>query len=320
MTSQGPLTAWLLSATPDALQRATTHPFLASAGRGTLPKQTLSQWLSQDRLYAQSYIRFIGHLLTKIRLDSTSTATSALSQQAANVLIDALVNIRTELLFFESTAAAYGLDLTAISAEDGGGSTGSTAINASAGISTTGSASCPGTGGGTGSGAVEDPAATPSTVEPVQGEGAQRHRLLWSAGECQVQARSEEACHPPSSTGRGRPWRIVTRLGLWGDGRGRRCRLRRGARGVEDGKVDADGGALREKFIPNWSSDEFEGFVNQIGDVLDALAGQIKGAEESELMRARCLEWWRQVVWLESGSGLRWINWRDVYEMKGVQC
>ncbi|KAJ5239936.1 heme oxygenase-like multi-helical [Penicillium chermesinum] len=263
MTSQGPLTAWLLSATPDALQRATTHPFLASAGRGTLPKQTLSQWLSQDRLYAQSYIRFIGHLLTKIRLDSTSTATSALSRQAANVLIDALVNIRTELLFFESTAAAYGLDLTAISAEDGGGSTGSTAINASAGISTTGSASCPGTGGGTGSGAVEDPAATPSTVEPVQGEGAQRHRLCGAQGECQVQARSEEA------------------------------------RGVEDGKVDADGGALREKFIPNWSSDEFEGFVNQIGDVLDALAGQIKGAEESELMRARCLEWWRQVVWLE---------------------
>jgi thiaminase len=62
---------------------------------------------------------------------------------------------------------------------------------------------------------------------------------------------------------------------------------------------DADGGALREKFIPNWSSVEFEDFVNRIGDVLDEMAGQIKGAEEAEIMRGRCLEWWRQVVWLE---------------------
>jgi hypothetical protein len=29
------------------------------------------------------------------------------------------------------------------------------------------------------------------------------------------------------------------------------------------------------------------------------MAGQIKGAEESEIMRGRCLEWWRQIVWLE---------------------
>jgi hypothetical protein len=33
--------------------------------------------------------------------------------------------------------------------------------------------------------------------------------------------------------------------------------------------------------------------------VLDEMAGQIKGAEEAEIMRGRCLEWWRQVVWLE---------------------
>lgn len=70
-------------------------------------------------------------------------------------------------------------------------------------------------------------------------------------------------------------------------------------RGSGDGKIDADGGALREEFIPNWSSVEFEEFVDQIGDVLDALADQVKGAEEGELMKARCLEWWRQVVWLE---------------------
>jgi thiaminase len=67
----------------------------------------------------------------------------------------------------------------------------------------------------------------------------------------------------------------------------------------QDYKGDADGGALREKFIANWSSDEFEGFVNSIGDVVDDMAGQLKGAEETELMRTRCLEWWKQILWLE---------------------
>jgi thiaminase len=74
-----------------------------------------------------------------------------------------------------------------------------------------------------------------------------------------------------------------------------------GKRKAQEGKrdIDADGGALREKFIPNWSSGEFEGFVNRIGDVLDLMVGKIKGVEETEMMRAKCLEWWKQVVWLE---------------------
>jgi hypothetical protein len=67
----------------------------------------------------------------------------------------------------------------------------------------------------------------------------------------------------------------------------------------QDFSGDADGGALRGKFIRNWTSVEFEGFVNDIGDVVDEMAGQLKGAEESELMRGRCLEWWKQILWLE---------------------
>lgn len=72
---------------------------------------------------------------------------------------------------------------------------------------------------------------------------------------------------------------------------------KKAAQGKQD--VDADGGALREKFIPNWASKEFEGFVNRIGDVLDEMVGEMKGVEETEALRARCLEWWKQVVWLE---------------------
>ena len=72
-----------------------------------------------------------------------------------------------------------------------------------------------------------------------------------------------------------------------------------GESGEKDYKRDADGGALREKFIDNWSSVEFEGFVNKIGEVVDEMSGLIKGVEEGEIMRGRCLEWWRQIVWLE---------------------
>ncbi|KAJ5577588.1 heme oxygenase-like multi-helical [Penicillium hispanicum] len=352
MTSQGPLTSWLLSSTPQALRRATTHPFLAAAGRGTLPKSTLSQWLSQDRLYAQSYIRFVGLLLAKIRLpprnpNPAAPTTPTTEHQAVDVLIDALNNIRTELRFFDATAAAYGLDLTAIAADEHGpglAPSGSGGITTSAAISTSGSASCPGLTGACESSSAPDPDSGPSVL----------HRLCNEQGECQMQAGSEvcepssprpiqtdpaetpqcESCrsgadHPgaPGAERGGAVYFGATRITrayidlfvsaggpgvsvieglavLWAT---EVCYLRawryaaaflaEEGRGVEG--EDADGGALREKFIPNWSSAEFEQFVNQIGDVLDTMAGNIKGVDEAECVRGQCLEWWRQVVWLE---------------------
>ncbi|KAJ6004955.1 Transcription regulator [Penicillium herquei] len=363
MTTHGPLTAWLLQSTPQSLKRATTHPFLAAAGQGTLPKSILSQWLSQDRLYAQSYIRFIGQLLAKIRLDSraanpqTHLAFSP-EHQAVDVLIDALVNIRTELRFFESTAAEYDLDLAAISADEGGSalavSDHGSIITTSAKISTTGSTSCP---GHTGSTCHQDP-----PVSDLQGDlnsdKSVLHRLCNAQGECQMQAGSE-VCSPPLETAglrkkvvtdcepciqqpeycgnpgsaeqmeRGGPvYFSATRITrayidmfmsagaagvdvieglavLWAT---EVCYLRswkyaagflKARAGDDNGKEDADGGALKEKFINNWTSEEFEAFVDQIGEVLDLMATQIKGSEEGEMMRGRCLEWWRQVLWLE---------------------
>ncbi|KAF7586937.1 hypothetical protein BBP40_008011, partial [Aspergillus hancockii] len=107
------LTIHLPSQTPTTLQKATTHPFLTLAGRGHLPKPTLAQWLSQDRLYAQSYIRFIGSLLSKIHLPTTPPKSPSLAQKTVSLLIDALVNIQRELAFFEDVAEEYGLSLTA---------------------------------------------------------------------------------------------------------------------------------------------------------------------------------------------------------------
>jgi thiaminase len=351
MSTQGPLTSWLLSSTPQALKRATTHPFLAAAGSGTLSKESLSQWLSQDRLYAQSYIRFIGMLLSKIRLPAHAPTTDTprnptIEQTIIDVLIDALVNIRTELQFFESTAVEYGLDLTAIAPDEGG---------ASAAISTTGSGSCPGfTGANCGATNVSVSGAESGEIQEDSSNPRENlHNLCKSQGECQMQAGSE-ICNPPTPrTGANptattpdcepcQPSRLASAAPveqgpvffaanrithayidmfmsagspgvsalegmavLWAT---EVCYLRAwryaasyGKRKVQEGKrdVDADGGALREKFIPNWSSKEFEEFVNRIGDVLDQMVGNLKGVEEAEMLRARCLEWWKQVVWLE---------------------
>lgn len=354
MASQGPITAWLLSATPQALKRATTHPFLAAAGTGTLSKETLSQWLSQDRLYAQSYIRFIGMLLAKIRLPAQTPSGNpprnpTIEQTVVDVLIDALVNIRTELSFFESTAIEYGLDLTAIPPDEfGPGFSQEGLLATSSGISSTGSSSCPGLTGaicGAESGKIDEDSTNPRE---------NLHSLCQSQGECQMQAGSE-VCNPPATHGAGNPpaagtpdcepcqpsrlasaapveqgpvfftanritrayidmFMSVSSPGvsalegiavLWAT---EVCYLRAwryaasyGKKKAQEGKrdVDADGGALREKFIPNWSSTEFEGFVNRIGDILDQMAGEIKGVDEMEMLRARCLEWWKQVVWLE---------------------
>lgn len=357
MTTQGPLTSWLLASTPQSLKRATTHPFLAAAGRGTLSKSTLSQWLAQDRLYAQSYIRFIGLLLSKIRLPPSTPGSAAPNpdQQAVNVLIDALVNIRTELQFFESTAADYALDLTAIRADEAGpglAESGSGSITTSAGISTTGSGSCPGFTGDACEGKKVSISAA-QTGELENGESS-AHQLCNAQGECQMPD-GTEVCYPPSSpqhgpehegqqpecepchpsTGRpafagpqehgGMVFFTASRVTrayidlfmsagsagvsvmegmavLWAT---EVCYLRAWRYAAaflkqrDPGQEDADGGALREKFIPNWSSAEFEGFVDSIGEVLDMMASQIKGAGEADLMRGRCLEWWRQIVWLE---------------------
>jgi thiaminase len=315
MSSSTPLTTYLTTSCPHPLTRATTHPFLACAGRGALPKPLLSQWLSQDRLYAHAYIRFIGLLLSKIRLpahnpDAARSAAQTAAHRAADILIDALVNIRRELGFFEEVAAEFGLDLTAISPEDG-----MVLSSADTGVRT---------GGKT---AAESSSAAATATGGVGGAGCVPGK---EDGGC---CGSREGGKPTTSAGRGDPEKGCTiffgptrttrayidlfmsagspgvsllegLVVLWAT---EECYLRawRYARGFMDergagqGGGDADGGALRTRFIPNWTSGEFEGFVRSVGDVVDEMAGLVKGAEEGEMRRGQCLEWWRQVLWLE---------------------
>ena len=102
------LTAHLLHLDEKALKEATTHPFLEAAATSSLSVAHLKAWLAQDRLYALSYVGFIGSLLSFIPLPSHSEREQSLEWRTADLLIDCLANIRRELKLFEETAAAEG--------------------------------------------------------------------------------------------------------------------------------------------------------------------------------------------------------------------
>ncbi|KAL3453694.1 hypothetical protein BJX65DRAFT_264700 [Aspergillus insuetus] len=253
------LTTHLPTTTPTTLQRATTHPFLRLAGAGHVPKPLLSQWLSQDRLYAQSYVRFIGGLLAKIQLPRTPSDPSnpSIHEKILTVLIDAITNIQTELGFFEKSADEFGLGLNAAPAEarkegEEAQRKFTTAPITQSYIDMFMSASGPGT----------------SLLEGLV--------VLWATETCYLRA-----------------WRFA-------------ASFQEGS-AKQDASADADGGALRTRFIPNWSSKEFEAFVDRIGIVLDEFAeGELGKLGEDAL--ARCERWWGQVVWLEERF------WPDVSE------
>lgn len=107
------LTNILLNNSPGQFQAATQHPFLRLAGLGQLPKHVLSRWLSQDRLYAQAYIGFIGSLLARVDLPYVfiNDKSSSLRWRIVNMLTKCLNNINREIEFFTTTAQKYGLGL-----------------------------------------------------------------------------------------------------------------------------------------------------------------------------------------------------------------
>jgi hypothetical protein len=70
------LTEYLMQLDPEAFQKATQVKFLEKAGRRELEKEVLEKWLSQDRLYAQAYVRFASLLLAGVRLPAAISPTS----------------------------------------------------------------------------------------------------------------------------------------------------------------------------------------------------------------------------------------------------
>ncbi|KAL0943688.1 uncharacterized protein CTRU02_201575 [Colletotrichum truncatum] len=72
--------------------------------------------------------------------------------------------------------------------------------------------------------------------------------------------------------------------------------------GGRDGSEDADGGALRKEFIPNWSSQEFREFVDNLGAIIDEGVKEVvkeQGKDVEEGLKERALKVWREVLLAE---------------------
>jgi len=95
------LTDHLLAQNPDGFKSATNHPWLRLAGTSKLPTSALLAWLTQDRLYIFSYIPFMGNMLSKASIPSTSSREKSLEWRVADCFINALTNVRRELGMFE---------------------------------------------------------------------------------------------------------------------------------------------------------------------------------------------------------------------------
>ncbi|KAM7195751.1 hypothetical protein V8F20_007321 [Naviculisporaceae sp. PSN 640] len=235
------LTEHLLQTYQSEFQTATQHPFLLSAAEGRLPKDVLGKWLANDRLYIHSYIRAAGKLLSSIDLPPTapeSAKEEAPETQLVDWLIEALTAVRREERLFIDVAERYGLDINLDTFHT------SDAV-------------------GTKTVSIDETAKLPGLVmiEDIFGNITQSSSLV-------IETASASG-GPPKRTII--PW-LEGAVTFWGT---ERCYLEAWSwakakqAGGADAKEDADGGALRKEFIPNWSSVDFARFVQTLGSLID---------------------------------------------------
>lgn len=257
------LTEYLLSTYQTEFQSATRHPFLLAAAEGRLPKETLGKWLANDRLYIHSYIRAAGKLLSSIDLPPTAATENpkeeAPETQLVDWLVEALAAVRREERLFIDVADRYGLDVNL------------GAIQAS---------------GASKVAAIDETAKLPGLVmiEDIFGSVTQ-------PSEQQIIGTASLSGIPTQSTSI--PW-LEGAVTFWGT---ERCYLEAWswAKAKEstggapaDARQDADGGALRKEFIPNWSSVEFARFVQRLGSLIDfAISEVLEKVGESEVEKVK---------------------------------
>ncbi len=253
MPSESPspsLTSFLFSTTGPLFKAATQSAFLIAAGGGTLTKARLSDWLSQDRLYAQAYIGFIGSLLAHAQLPTQHIPfpqhDKSVHWRIVHTLRACLDNIFRELKFFEDIAEKYGLDLEARSTDAPFSPATATTnyINLFERFS--------------------------SPINPDDPHGADWVLLnglivLWATERCYLEA-----------------WRFAARQ----------------SNNLKPPASDADGGALREHFIPNWTSQEFAAFVGQLEQLVNELMDE-ETLFLTEDAQDECKELWEEVLDIE---------------------
>ncbi|OLN82081.1 hypothetical protein CCHL11_07699 [Colletotrichum chlorophyti] len=257
------LTERLLISDQDAYARATRSPFLTAAAAGTLPKDVLGRWLANDRLYIHAYIKGVGQLLSALTLpDVVPTADN---RTAAQGLRYGEQLMQEELLQWLIDALVNVRREEKFFVETAGGY--GIGINLPTGAGDR----------------VDQQTKLPGLVQFEQLFGSiggpsddRDDRYAWLEGAVVLYA--TEKCYLDAWTG------ARDALGDCGDG----------AR-------DADGGALRKEFIPNWSSAEFRDFVDRLGAVIDRAFRGID-PEDRELqarVEARALQIWKDVLCAE---------------------
>ncbi|OAP54888.1 hypothetical protein AYL99_10588 [Fonsecaea erecta] len=293
------LTTILLTSAPQQFAQATEHPFLRLAGQGALPKHTLSRWLSQDRLYAQAYIGFIGSLIARVDLPYVNVPdkSTSLRWRIVNCLTGALQNIHTELKFFGNTAAKYGLELDAPTRADGMftaeqatkqyidlfrafwtdpsmsllegmvvlWATETVYLSAWSYARSFGEEKPSVATTDVARGDTQEVTTTTTKSEGVMSEleGSEVNTLhnndndneTTTTGGGGWHAKTDEQSHVPDDDDEGNNNESTTRRNE-----------------PSAHASDLDGGALRDAFIPNWTSSAFEAFVAEIAELTDLLA------------------------------------------------
>ncbi|KAK3935560.1 hypothetical protein QBC46DRAFT_397207 [Diplogelasinospora grovesii] len=270
------LTEHLLTTYSNEYKVATQAPFLLAAAEGRLPKDVLGRWLANDRLYIHSYIRAAGKMLSTLDLPPTVPKTEAYETQLVDWLVEALGAVRREERLFIDVSERYELPVNL--------------PTTTIGISST-----------QGGKEVVDPKAKLAGLvmieDDVFGNIIPQTQTQERVGEIGV-----TSAPPPL------PW-LEAAVTFWGT---ERCYLdawswakskqtmsistaigEKGGMGInvrDDYEKDADGGALRKEFIPNWSSVEFAQFVGRLGSIIDFAVAEVlekqgEGAKEEILQR-----------------------------------
>ncbi|KAL2153549.1 hypothetical protein VTH82DRAFT_4704 [Thermothelomyces myriococcoides] len=257
------LTQHLLKTEENLYKSATQHPFLLAGAEGRLPKDILSRWLANDRLYIHSYIRAAGQLLAAIDLPKQVPGSQeAFETRLADWLIEALVGVRREERFFLDVADRYGLGielavpLPPASADAQGAAPATPHEGKVPGLVQYESifSSVGHRPGSSSTGAAATTTATAGPTQPIILPWLEGALTFWGTERCYLDA--------------------------WSWARNR-AEERRSSGELAEGE-DADGGALRKEFIPNWSSPEFARFVDKLAKLIDEAVAKVLAEKEGD--------------------------------------
>ncbi|KAL2267175.1 hypothetical protein VTJ83DRAFT_4452 [Remersonia thermophila] len=278
------LTGHLLSTQAELFKSATQHPFLLAGAEGRLSKIDLGRWLANDRLYIHSYLRAAARLLASLEFPRHVSGPGAKGKEPyetrlADWLIEALVAIRREERLFLDVAARYGLGIEVAEVIPVPAPT------------------------------LDVPPVLPVAQLPVHAAAAAAAKVpglklmeevVFASVASTSSAAAVTSATAPGSSGTAPlpllPW-LEGAVTFWGT---ERCYLeawtwaRDHAETVgRDVADDADGGALRKEFIPNWTNSGFRDFVDRLGRLIDEAVGEVlgktKSAEEKERVKAELL-------------------------------